>query len=74
MLRWYGHVKRRPTEYVGNAALNLTISGKQRRGRPKLRWLSVVKQDMRSSDLQEDDVHDTAKWKQKIRRAVPEIS
>nr|XP_032521699.1 uncharacterized protein LOC116773369 [Danaus plexippus plexippus] len=60
MLRWYGHVKRRPTEYVGNAALNLTISGKQRRGRPKLRWLSVVKQDMRSSDLQEDDVHDTA--------------
>nr|XP_032521710.1 uncharacterized protein LOC116773386 [Danaus plexippus plexippus] len=39
--------------------------------RGSCRWLSVVKPDMKSSDLLEDDVHDRAKWKKKIRRADP---
>ena len=70
-LRWYGHVKRRPPEYIGNATLNLDIPGQRRRGRPKLRWLSVVKKDMEICELKEEDVQDRAKWKKKIRKADP---
>ncbi|XP_049875557.1 uncharacterized protein LOC126373441 [Pectinophora gossypiella] len=62
-LRWYGHVKRRPPEYIGNVALDFNITGQRRRGRPKLRWLSVVEKDMESCGLSEDDVQDRAKWR-----------
>nr|XP_049695049.1 uncharacterized protein LOC126054270 [Helicoverpa armigera] len=70
-LRWYGHVKRRPPEYIGNTTLNLDIPGQRRRGRPKLRWLSVVKKDKEICELKEEDVQDRAKWKKKIRKADP---
>ncbi|KAL0879491.1 hypothetical protein ABMA27_003237 [Loxostege sticticalis] len=70
-LRWFGHVKRRPPEYIGNRTLNLNIPGRRKRGRPKLRWLSVVKNDMAGCELEEEDVQDRAKWKRKSRKADP---
>ncbi|KAL0810991.1 hypothetical protein ABMA28_010282 [Loxostege sticticalis] len=70
-LRWFGHVKRRPPEYIGNRTLNLNIPGRRKRGRPKLRWLSVVKNDMAGCELEEEGVQDIAKWKRKIRKADP---
>ncbi|KAL0860120.1 hypothetical protein ABMA27_010427 [Loxostege sticticalis] len=45
-LRWFGHVKRRPPDYIGNVALNQNLPGQRRRGRPKLRWSSVIKKDL----------------------------
>ncbi|KAJ0172760.1 hypothetical protein K1T71_011899 [Dendrolimus kikuchii] len=46
-LRWYGHVLRRPANYVGNKCLAMpTPPGPGRRGRPKKGWLDVVKDDM----------------------------
>lgn len=68
-LQWYGHIKRRPTEYIGNTTLNLDIPGQRRRGRPKLRWMSVVNKDMHSCELEEEDVQDRAKWRKKIWKA-----
>ena len=45
-LRWYGHVMRRDQEYVGRKMMEMELPGKRRRGRPKRRFLDVVKEDM----------------------------
>ena len=45
-LRWYGHVMRRDKEYVGRRAMKMELLGKRKRGRPKRRFLDVVKEDM----------------------------
>ena len=45
-LRWYGHVMRRDQEYVGRKMIEMELPGKRKRGRPKRRFLDVVKEDM----------------------------
>nr|XP_049693490.1 uncharacterized protein LOC126054017 [Helicoverpa armigera] len=70
-LRWYGHVKRRPPDYVGNLALQLSVPGRRSRGRPKTRWRDVVSKDMKECQVSENDVVDRAKWRRKIRKADP---
>ena len=45
-LRWYGHVIRRDQEYVGRRVIEMELPGKRKRGRPKKRFLDVVKEDM----------------------------
>ena len=45
-LRWYGHVMMRDQEYVGKKMMEMELLGKRRRGRPKRRFLDVVKEDM----------------------------
>ena len=45
-LRWYGHVMRRDQEYVGRRMLEMELSGRRRRGRPRRRFLDVVKENM----------------------------
>ena len=45
-LRWYGHVMRRDQEYVERKMMEMELPGKRRRGRPKRRFLDVVKEDM----------------------------
>ena len=44
-LRWYGHVMRRDQEYVGRRMMEMELPGR-RRGRPRRRFLDVVKDDM----------------------------
>ena len=45
-LRWYEHVMRRDQEYVGRKMIEMELPGKRKRGRPKRRFLDVVKEDM----------------------------
>ena len=45
-LRWYGHVMRRNQDYVGRKMMEMELPGKMKRGRPKRRFLDVVKEDM----------------------------
>ena len=42
-LRWYGHVMRRDDHYIGRRAMEIKVQGKIRRGRPKRRWLYIVR-------------------------------
>ena len=42
-LRWHGHVMRRDKEYVGRKMMEIELLGKRRRGRPKRRFVDVVK-------------------------------
>ena len=45
-LRQYGHVMRIDKEYVGRKIMGMELPGKRKRGRPKRRYLDVVKEDM----------------------------
>ena len=45
-LRWYGHVMKRDQEYVGRKMMEMDLQEKRKRGRPKKRFLDVVKEDM----------------------------
>ena len=55
-LRWYGHVMRRDQEYVGRKMIEMELPGKRRRGRPKRRFLDVVKEDMKEVGAKEMDI------------------
>ena len=57
-LRWYGHVMRRDQEYVGRKMMKMKLPGKRKRGRPKRRFLDVVKEDMGEVGAKETDVED----------------
>ena len=66
-LRWYGHVMRRYQEYVGRKMMEMKLQGKRRRGRPKRRFLDVVKVDMEEVGAKEMDIEDRKMWRMMIR-------
>ena len=45
-LRWFGHVQRRDKYDATRKILQMEVDGKRNRGRPKLRWRDLVKDDM----------------------------
>ena len=45
-LRWYGHVQRKYDGYIGRRMLRMELPGKRKRGRPKRRFMDVVKEDI----------------------------
>ena len=69
-LRWYGHVMRRDQEYVGRKMMEMELPGK-RRGRPKRRFLDVVKEDMGEVGAKETGVEDRKMWRMMIRCGHP---
>ncbi|KAK3514257.1 hypothetical protein QTP70_012095 [Hemibagrus guttatus] len=38
-LRWFGHVQRRESEYIGRRMLDMGLPGRRQRGRPKRRFM-----------------------------------
>ena len=65
-LRWYGHNMRREENYIGKRMLRMELPGRRNRGRPKRRYMDVVKEDMRVAGVTEDAVGDREKWKKRI--------
>ena len=45
-LRWFGYVQLRDKDDATRKILKMTVDGKRNRGRPKLRWRDLVKEDM----------------------------
>ena len=45
-LRSYGHLRRKDDGYIGRRMLRMELPGKRKRGRPKRRFMDVVKEDM----------------------------
>ena len=70
-LRWYGHVMRRDQEYIGRRVMEMELPGKRKRGRPKGRFLDVVKEDMKKVPVKETDVRNRAVWKSIIHCGHP---
>ena len=65
-LRWYGHVRRKDDGYIGRRMLRMELPGKRKRGRPKRRFMDVVKEDMAEVEVTEEDTEDRSNWRWKI--------
>ena len=70
-LRWYGHVLRKDDGYIGKRVLRMELPGKRKRGRPKRRFMDVVKEDMAEVEVTEEDAEDRSNWRWKIRCGDP---
>ena len=70
-LRCYGHVLRREQEYVGRKKIEIELPGKRKRGRPKRRFLDLVKEDMGEIGAKETDVEDRTVRRNIIRCGYP---
>ena len=50
-LRWYGHVRRRDDTHMTRTALAMEVEGVRPRGRPTLRYLDIIRRDMKKNGL-----------------------
>ena len=55
-------VQRRDSECIGRRMMRLELSGSRPRGRPKRRFMNVVKEDMKLVGVREEDVEDRVRW------------
>ena len=49
----------------------MELPGKRKRGRPKRRFMDVVKEDMAEVEVTEEDTVDSRNWRKKIRCGDP---
>ena len=70
-LRWYGHLRRKDDGYIGRRMLRMELPGKRKRGRPKRRFMDVVKEAMAEVEVTEEDTVDRRNWRKKIRCGDP---
>ena len=52
-LIWYGHLRRKYDGYIGRRMLRMELPGKRKRGRPKRRFMDVVKEDVAEVEIQD---------------------
>ena len=71
ILRWYGHLRRKDDGYIGRRMLSMELPGKRKRGRPKRRFMGVVKEDLAEVEVTEEDTEDRNNWRRKIRCGDP---
>ena len=66
-VRWYGHVLRRDDDSVLRVALNLKVSGKRKRGRPKKTWKMQVEEETEKIGLKKEDALRRDRWRDGVR-------
>ncbi|KAK3535463.1 hypothetical protein QTP70_016885, partial [Hemibagrus guttatus] len=66
-LRWFGHVKRRESEYIGRRMLDMGLPGRRQRGRPKRRYMDGINEDMKLVGASVEDAEDRDRWREMIR-------
>ena len=71
-LRWYGHVKRREEDYVGKRMMEMSVPGRRKIGRPRRRWMYLVREDMERVGAREGDEVHRMKWRILSRCGEPE--
>ncbi|KAK3548241.1 hypothetical protein QTP70_005820 [Hemibagrus guttatus] len=70
-LRWFGHVQRRESEYIGRRMLDMELPGRRQRGRPKRRYMDGINEDMKLVGASVEDAEDRDGWREMIRCGVP---
>ena len=66
-VRWHGHVLRRDDDSVLRVALDLEVSGKRKRGRPKKIWKKQVEKETEKIGLNKEDGLRRHKWRDGVR-------
>ncbi|KAI5621974.1 hypothetical protein C0J50_18358 [Silurus asotus] len=62
-LGWFGHVQRRDMSYIGRRMLRMEPPGRRKRGRPRRRFIDMVREDMQVVGVKEADVEDRVVWR-----------
>ena len=62
-VRWYGHVLRRDDDNVLRVAMDLEVSGKRKRGRPKKTWKKQVEEETEKIGLKKKVALRRNKWR-----------
>ena len=65
-VRWCEHVLRRDDDSVLRVALNLEVSGKRKRGRPRKTWKKQVEEETEKIGLKKEDVLRRDKWRDRV--------
>ena len=66
-LIWFGRVQRRDKDDATRKILQMTVDGKRNRGRPKLRWRDLVRDDMARNQMTIEMAEDRGHWHVMIR-------
>ena len=66
-VRWHRHVLRGDDDSVLRVALNLEVSGKRNRGRPRKTWKKQVEEETEKIGLKKDDALRRDKWRDRVR-------
>lgn len=72
IISWFGHLMRMPNERFPHQVYHKTPAERRPSGRPKLRWIDKVKQNIQSLGLEQTwrrAVHDRRKWRQHVETA-----
>ncbi|KAK3532235.1 hypothetical protein QTP86_009505 [Hemibagrus guttatus] len=70
-LRWFGHVQRRESEYIGRRMLDMELPGRRQRGRPKRRYMDGINEDMKLVGASVEDAEDRDRWREMIHCGIP---
>ena len=69
-LRWYGHVMR-DQEYVGRKVMKIELPGKRKRGRPKRKFLDVVKEKRGKVGTRKTNIENRTLWRKIVHCGYP---
>ena len=61
-LRWFGHVQRRDEDDATRKILQIKVDGTRNRGRTKVRWRDLVKEDMARNQMTTEMAEDGKHW------------
>ena len=59
-------------KYVGKRMMEMAVPGRRKRGRPRRRWMDLVREDMERVGAREGDEVDRVKWRLLSRCGDPE--
>ena len=68
--RWYSHAIRRDINSEIREVIELEITGKRKKGRPRRSWEECVNKDLERYGLRREDVYDREKWREQIKAKI----
>ena len=64
-LRWYGHVMRGDINSQIREVMEVEITAKRKKGRPRKSWVECIK-DLERYGFRREDMYDRKKWRERI--------